>query len=117
MENTGLWGHLKTGFGYWDVFAWLVMFVLVSGFVLWVRFLGRTDYKRNTDQDEIYWSGNEVPADGAQISVPASASYWGFRVAMEPLYALLAKFHSGSASDYAGYFVVMTAIIGLLLLF
>jgi len=117
MKDTGMWGQLYTGFGYWNVFVWLVMFVLVSYFVLWVRSLGRSDYKRNTDQDEIYWSGNEVPADGTQISVPASASYWGFRVAMEPLYALLDRFHNGNASDYAGYFVVTTAIIGLLLLF
>ena len=117
MRGTGLWSQLETGFGYWNVFVWLIMFALVSGFVLWLRSFGRMDYKRNTDQDEIYWSGNEVPADGAKISVPASASYWGFRVVMEPLYALLNRLHSGNASDYAGYFVVMTAIIGLLLLF
>ena len=112
-----MWNQMETGFGYWNVFVWLVLFVLVSGFVLWVRSLGRMDYKRNTDQDEIYWSGNEVPVDGANISVPASASYWGFRVAMEPLYAVLNLFHSGNASDYAGYFVVTTAVVGLLLLF
>ena len=117
MKNTGMWGQLDTGFGYWNVFVWLVLFAIVSGFVLWVRSLGRMDYKRNTDQDEIYWSGNEVPPDGARISVPASASYWGFRVAMEPLYDILIRFHSGNAADYAGYFVVMAAVIGLLLMF
>ena len=117
MKDIGMWGGMETGFGYWNVFVWLVLFALVSGFVLWVRSMGRTDYKRNTDQDEIYWPGNEVPIDGDNISVPASASYWGFRTAMEPIYALLDRFHSGSASDYAGYFVFMTAMIGLLLLF
>lgn len=117
MGSTGMWGQIETGYGYWNVFVWLVMFTLVSGFVLWFRSLGRMDYRRNTDQDEIYWSGNEVPADGGKISVPASASYWGFRVAMEPLYNLLSRFHSGNAADYAGYFVVTAAIIGLLLMF
>ena len=112
-----MWNQLETGFGYWNVFVWLFLFVIVAGFVLWVRSLGRTDYKRNTEQDEIYWSGNEVPDDGAKISVPASSSYWGFRVAMEPLYALLHRFHSGNASDYAGYFIVTVALIGLLTLF
>ncbi|MDR1379261.1 MAG: hydrogenase [Synergistaceae bacterium] len=111
-----MWNQLETGFGYWNVFVWLFFFLIVSGFVLWVRSLGRMDYKRNTDQDEIYLSGNEVPEDGAAISVPASSSYWGFRVAMEPLYRLLDRFHSGNASDYAGYFVVTTALIGLLIL-
>jgi hypothetical protein len=36
---------------------------------------------------------------------------------MEPLYRFLNAFHSGNASDYAGYFVVTTALVGLLLLF
>jgi hypothetical protein len=112
-----MWNQLDTGFGHWNVFVWLCFFFIVSGFVLWIRSLGRMDYKRNTDQDEIYWSGNEVPEDGAKISVPASSSYWGFRVAMGPLYGLLNQFHSGNASDYAGYFVVTVALIGLLVLF
>jgi hypothetical protein len=112
-----MWNQLDTGFGHWNVFVWLFFFVIISCFVLWVRSLGRSDYKRNTDQDEIYWSGNEVPEDGAEISVPASSSYWGFRVAMEPLYAVLNQFHSGNASDYAGYFIVTVALIGLLVLF
>lgn len=111
-----MWGQLDTGFGYWNVFVWLFFFVMISCFVLWVRSLGRMDYKRNTAQDEIYWSGNEVPEDGAEISVPASSSYWGFRVAMAPLYDILNRFHSGNASDYAGYFVVTVALIGLLVL-
>ena len=111
-----MWGHLNSGFGHWNVFLWVLFFLMFSGFVLWFRSLGRSDYKRNTDQDEIYWSGNEVPEDGAKISVPASASYWGFRVAMEPLYRILNAFHSGNASDYAGYFIVSVALIGLLVL-
>lgn len=111
-----MWSQLDTGFGYWNVFVWLFFFVLLSGFVLWVRSLGRMDYKRNSDQDEIYWSGNEVPDDGSEISVPASSSYWGFRVAMEPLYRILNAFHSGNASDYAGYFVVTVALVGLIVL-
>ena len=112
-----MWSQLETGAGYWNDFVWLFFFVIISGFVLWARSFGRMDYKRNTDQDEIFLSGNEVPDDGAKISVPASASYWGFRVAMEPLYELLNRFHSGNASDYAGYFVVTAALIGLLVLF
>ena len=108
--------QLETGAGYWNVFVWFFFFVIISAFVLWVRSLGRMDYKRNTDQDEIYWSGNEVPDDGAQFSVPASASYWGFRVAMAPFYEWLNRFHSGNASDYAGYFITTVALVGLLVL-
>ena len=111
-----MWGQLETGFGHWNVLIWILFFLIVGGAVLWLRSLGRSDYKRNTAQDEIYWSGNEVPEDGAEISVPASSSYWGFRVAMEPLYRVLNALHSGNASDYAGYFVVTTALIGLLVL-
>ena len=111
-----MWSQLDTGFGHWNVFVWLFFFVIISAFALWVRSLGRMDYKRNTEQDEIFWSGNEVPEDGADFSVPASSSYWGFRVAMEPLYNLLNRFHNGNASDYAGYFIVTVASIGILVL-
>jgi hypothetical protein len=111
-----MWNQLESGFGHWNVFVWLFFFVAISGFALWLRSLGRSDYKRNTDQDEIYWSGNPVPEDGAKIAVPASSSYWGFRVAMGPLYERLNQFHSGNASDYAGYFIVTAALIGLVVL-
>ncbi|MCL2009826.1 MAG: hydrogenase [Synergistaceae bacterium] len=120
MEHTGMWGHMETGSGYWNVFMWFVFFAIVSGFVLWFRSFGRMDYKRNTEQDEMFlsgWSGSEVPADGAKAAAPGSASYWGFNVALEPVYNVLKRFHNGSASDYAGYFVVTTALIGILLLF
>jgi hypothetical protein len=36
---------------------------------------------------------------------------------MAPLYSLLDRFHSGNASDYAGYFLVTVALIGILVLF
>ena len=111
-----MWGQISVSLGHWNPLVWIFFFLIICGFVLWVRSFGRMDYKRNSDQDEIYWSGNEVPEDGAEISVPASASYWGFRVAMEPLYRILDTFHSGNASDYAGYFVVTVALIGLLVL-
>lgn len=112
-----MWSQLNTGAGYWNVFVWVLFFLIVSGFVLWLRSFGRMDYKRDIDQDEIFWSGNEVPEDGAKLSIPASSAYWGFRVAMEPLYRVLNAFHSGHASDYAGYFIVTTALIGLAVLF
>jgi hypothetical protein len=108
-----MWSQLNSGFGFWNAFVWLFFFAALSCFVLWVRSFGRMDYKHNTYQDEIYWSGNDVPDDGALISVPASSSYWGFRVAMEPVYVLLNRFHSGNASDYAGYFVVSVTLIGI----
>ncbi|MDR1740837.1 MAG: hydrogenase [Synergistaceae bacterium] len=111
-----MWTQLNSGAGYWNVFVWLLFFAGMSCLVLWLRSFGRHDYMRNTLQDDIYWSGNEVPEDGAKISVPASASYWGFRVAAAPVYAFLDRLHNGSASDYAGYFVVTAALIGALVL-
>ncbi|MDD2206806.1 MAG: hydrogenase [Aminobacterium sp.] len=111
-----MWNKVFTGFGYWDVISWLIFFFIASFFALWLRSIGRRDYKEGTEQDEIYWSGNPVPEDGAEISVPASSSYWGFRKALEPYYKVLVAMHSGHIRDYVGYYVVTAALIAALIL-
>lgn len=105
-----------SGYGYWDAALWLFFFGVAAAFVLYFRYQGRSDYHKGTAQDEIFFSGNSVPQDGADISVPASAAYWGFKRACAPLYAWLDRFHNGDVSDYAGYFILTLAVIALLML-
>lgn len=100
-----------SGFGFWDVSAWLVFFCIASFYALWIRSMGRKDYKKGTEQDEIFWSGNPVPEDGEDITVPASAAYWGYKKAFAPFYKALVAFHSGVTTDYAGWFIVVSAVI------
>ncbi len=106
-----------SGFGFWNVFSWLLFFFLITASVLWFRSLGREDYKKSSPQDEIFFGGNEVPEDGAAISVPASSAYWGFKKALKGFYTFLDSWHSGVATEYVAWFVLTVAIFSLLLVF
>lgn len=106
-----MWTKVVTGFGYWDVYSWLIFLAIASFFTLWLRNSGRQDYKEGTYQDEIYFSGNDVPEDGQNISVPADSAYWGFIKVFRPYYDVMLSVHNGLAQDYLGYFVLTIAII------
>ena len=110
MSNT-----IFSGYGYWNVFVWLFFFGVAVSFAIYFRSHGRNDYRNGTSQDEIFYSGNAVPQDGTDVSVPASAAYWGFKRACAPLYAWLDKLHNGNGSDYMGYFILTFAAISLLI--
>jgi len=109
-------GTIFSGFGYWNALVWLFFFGVSVAFAFYFRSHGRIDYRKGTPQDDIYYSGNAVPQDGADITVPAEAAYWGFKRALAPLYATLEKIHSGNGSDYLGYFFLTFAIITLLMI-
>ena len=111
-----MWTKVFTGFGYWDVVSWIIFFLIAAGFMKFIRSLGRSDYKKGTDQDEIYWSGNPVPEDGSDITVPASSAYWGFRKALEPYYRALTGMHTGIATDIVGYYILIVALMAVLIL-
>jgi hypothetical protein len=111
-----MFGTVYTGFGYWDVTSWILFFGIAAGLTLWLRAQGRDDYKEGTDQDEIYWSGNVVPEDGEDISVPASSAYWGFRKALEPYYNRLIGMHTGIATDIVGFYVLVVAFMAVFIL-
>ncbi len=106
-----MFGSLFTGFGFWDFGSWITFFVIALAISLWFRSQGRQDYKKGTEQDQIYFSGNDLPDDSADITVPASSSYWGFRTAFKPYYERMVEFHSGNMSEYVGWFVITTTIV------
>jgi hypothetical protein len=109
-------GTIYSGFGYWNALFWLFFFVVAAAFAFYFRWFGRNDYRKGTSQDEIYYSGNAVPQGGADVSVPASAAYWGFKRACAPLYAWLDRVHSGNGADYMGYFLLTFVLISLSML-
>ncbi len=109
-------GKVFTGFGFWDVGAWIVFFAVAAVYVLWLRSQGRSDYKKGTEQDEIFWSGNMTPEDGEELTVPASSAYWGFRKALEPFYDRLVRMHTGIATDILGYYVLVVAFMAAFIL-
>ncbi|SMG28588.1 hydrogenase [Dethiosulfovibrio salsuginis] len=106
-----MFGSIFTGFGFWDFGSWITFFLIALGISLWLRSQGRQDYKKGTEQDQIYFSGNDIPDDPEEVTVPASSSYWGFRKAFKPYYDRMVAFHSGNMSEYVGWFVMTTAIV------
>ncbi len=105
-----MFGSVFSGAGFWDAGAWILMFVFVGAYAGFIRGMGRGDYKKGTAQDEIYYSGNVVP-EADVFSVPASSSYWGFRVALDGYYAKLTAMHTGVATEYVGWFVLTAGVI------
>jgi len=111
-----MWDQILTGFGDWDVYACISFFLIAGGLVFLIRSLGRKDYKQGSDQDEIFFGSNPVPEDGEDLKVPASSAYWGYTQALKPFYDVLVGFHTGIATDYAGWYILVTALVALLIL-
>ena len=105
-----MFGTIFSGAGFWDAGALILMLVFVGGYVRFIRKMGRTDYKKGTAQDEIYYSGNIVP-DADVFTVPASSSYWGFRETMKAYYSRVVAMHTGIATDYVGYSLIVGAVV------
>ena len=111
-----MWEKVYSGFGYWDVYLWLLFFAIASAVVLFIRSKGRSDYKEGTEQDEIFYGSNIVPEDGGDIAVPAASAYCGFVEALKPYYNWLIELHTGIASEYVGYFMLTLAVVAVLVL-
>lgn len=109
-------GTVYTGFGFWNVYAWVMFFALGALIVLFLRSTGRGDYEKGAYQDEVFYGGNPVPQDGEDLAVPASSSYWGFTKALSRFYDVLVSIHTGILSDYMGILVVTVAVISILIL-
>ena len=105
-----MFGSIFSGAGFWDAGSLILMLIFIGGYVRFIRTMGRTDYKKGTPQDEIYYSGNIVP-DADVFSVPASSSYWGFRVALKGYYARIVAMHTGVGTDYVGACLIVAAIV------
>ena len=70
---------------------------------------GNKTYKKDTEQVKSFLSGNpEYPKE--KMHIKASNLYWGFTKSMEGFYKLLCKMHTGNASDYVLWFVIILAI-------
>ena len=50
------------------------------------------------------------------MKVPASSAYWGYTQALKPFYDGLVGLHTGIATDYAGWYILVTALVALLIL-
>jgi len=103
-------GLLETGSGFWSAIIWILLVLVIGGMVIYIRNKGEDSYKKNTEQDKPFISGNpEESKENSHLS--ASHIYWGFTEALKGYYNPLVKMHTGNINDFSGWIVVITAII------
>ena len=103
-------GLLETGSGSWSAIVWVIVVSVIWVIVYYIRSKGEKSYKKNTEQDKPFISGNpELSKEGSHIS--ASHIYWGFTEALKGYYNPLIKIHTGNINDYSGWIIVVTVII------
>lgn len=99
-----------TGNGFWNPLVWIISFIVIFLIVVILRGYGNTSYKKNTGQTKIFLSGNQE-YDKQQMHVKASNLYWGWTESMHWIINLLKKIHTGNASDYVLWFVIVMGIL------
>lgn len=102
---------ILTGHGYWSPLIWVLaaLGALILACLLWSR--GRREYKRGTEQEIPFLSGERV--EDPRLGAPHL--YWGLVEALKPILGRLRAWHSGVVNDYAGWFLVILAVVVLLL--
>jgi hypothetical protein len=101
---------LLTGYGIWTPFAWMVAFIaaLIIVYLIWKT--GESSYRKGTELERPYLSGNVEPDKGA-VHIRASNLYWGFLQALKGYYDVIVPVHTGVLTDYMIWFVAVTALL------
>jgi hypothetical protein len=103
-------GLLETGSGFWSAIIWIVLVLVIGSLVIYIRNKGEDSYKKNTELDKPFISGNpERSKEDSHIS--ASHIYWGFTEALKSYYNPLVKMHTGNINDYSNWIILITVII------
>ena len=101
---------LKTGSGFWNPIVWVIIIAIAFLLVYVIRGLGKKEYKEKTGQTQSFLSGNPE-YEKEDMHVKGSNVYWGFTEALKGVYSVLRKMHTGNASDYVLWFVVVMGIL------
>ena len=102
-------GLLETGSGFWSAIIWIVVALVIGSIVIYIRNKGEDSYKKNTEQDKPFISGNPEKSK-EESHLGASHIYWGFTEALKGYYNPLVKMHTGNINEYSGWIIVITAI-------
>jgi heme/copper-type cytochrome/quinol oxidase subunit 2 len=105
-----MFGLLETGSGSWSAIIWVITVLVIGVLVIYVRNKGEDSYKKNTEQDKPFISGNpEASKESSHLS--ASHIYWGFTEALKGYYKPLVEMHTGSINDYSCWIITVTVIV------
>ena len=100
---------IETGSGFWNPIVWGIAIIVAFLLIYILRGFGKTQYKKGTEQVKSFLSGNPE-FEKEKMQVKASNLYWGFTTSLKGFYAILKKMHTGNATDYVLWFVVILAI-------
>jgi hypothetical protein len=101
---------LQTGSGFWNPIIWISALIIAMLIAYIIRGFGEHAYKKGTEQDKPFISGNPEPAK-AEVHVRAGNIYWGFLDALKGYYDSIVPLHTGIINDYVGWFIGIMAII------
>ena len=104
---------LETGSGFWNPIIWIIAIIVAFLLAYILRGFGNKNYKKQTEQTKSFLSGNPE-YEKEKMHVKASNLYWGFTESLKGLYYILRKMHTGNASDYVLWFVIVLALLLLL---
>ena len=100
---------IETGSGFWTPIVWVIAIVVAFLVMYILRMFGNKTYKKDTEQVKSFLSGNPEYSK-EHMHIKASNLYWGFTQSMDGFYKILRKIHTGNASDYVLWFVIVLAI-------
>jgi hypothetical protein len=101
----------ETGSGFWNPLVWLVVIFIVFLLIHILRGFGNKKYKINTEQVKPFLSGNPEYDEKEKMHIKGSNIYWGFTESLKWIFNNLNKMHTGNASDYVLWFVIIIAIL------
>jgi Na+/H+ antiporter NhaC len=108
-----LLNSFDTGNGFWNPILWLIAFIIIFLLVYIIRGFGNKQYKKGTAQTQAFLSGNPE-SKKESMHVKSSNLYWGWIESMKSIINALRSMHTGNASDYILWFII---VIGILFLF
>ena len=105
---------IETGDGFWNPIIWISAIVIAFLIIYILRGFGKKEYKKDTDQTQVFLSGNPE-YEKEKMHIKGSNVYWGFTESLNWVYKSLQKMHTGNVSDYVLWFTVVLAVVFLLL--
>lgn len=100
---------IETGSGFWNPIILVISLAIAFLLAYILRSFGKKDYKKDTEQTKSFLSGNPE-YEKEKMQVKSSNLYWGFTSSLKGFYSVLKKMHTGNASDYVLWFVIILAI-------
>ena len=100
---------IDTGSGFWNPVIWIIAIFIGFLLIYILRSFGKKGYKEDTEQVKSFLSGNPE-YEKEKMHIKASNLFWGFTTSLRWVYSVLRKMHTGNASDYVLWFVVILAV-------